>query len=374
MIRVGNYYTTPEDEQAVLKVLRSNQLSEGRKVREFEEKWADFCGTKYCVLTNSGTSALIACLEVMKDYCQDRKVLTSPLTFIATINAIILSGYEPIFGDVNKETFVIEPVFNNADIFMPVHLYGYPVDMDKFNFRWMIEDAAEAHGTLYKGRKVGSIGLMGCFSFYIAHNIQVGDMGAITTNNKEIYKDLQKVKAHGRICECPTCRRLEGKCPYKDADFDPRFTHTRIAYNFKTTEIQAALGLNQLAQADEIIKKRQANVKYLNDSLQGLDDLQLPKYDEAVSYLAYPLIIKNPEINRNDFCHKLEQAGIETRPLFACVPLQQPAYAYMKEKWEGKLPNAEWLGARGMHCACHQYLTKEDLDYIIKTIRGILED
>ena len=373
MIRVGDYRTTPQDEQAVMEVLKSNRLSEGPKVKEFEEKWADFCGTKYCVLTNSGTSALIACLEVMKDYTINRKILTSPLTFIATINAIILSGYEPVFSDVNKETFVIEPTFNNCDIFLPVHLYGYPVDMDKFNYRWMIEDAAEAHGSLYNGKKVGSIGLMGCFSFYIAHNIQVGDMGAVTTSNKEIYKDLQKVKAHGRMCECPICRRLEGKCPHKNADFDPRFTHTRIAYNFKTTEIQAALGLNQLAQADEIIKKRQENVKYLNEGLQGLDALQLPKYDETVSYLAYPLIIKNPEINRNDFCHKLEQVGIETRPLFACVPLQQPAYAYMKEKWEGKLPNAEWLGARGFHIAAHQYLTIEDLDYIIETIRKILK-
>lgn len=369
MIKVGNYFTTPEDEQSVLEVLRSNQLSEGRKVREFEEKWADFCGTKYCVLTNSGTSALIACLEVMKDITEQRKVLTSPNTFIATVNAIVLSGFEPVFSDVNKTTFVIEPTISKADIFMPVHLYGYPVDMDAFNYSWMIEDACESHSTLYKGKKVGSVGLMGCFSFYIAHNIQVGDMGAITTNDLAVYRELKKIKSHGRMCECAVCHRSEGKCPNKDKGFDPRFTHTRIAYNFKTTEIQAALGLNQLKHADEIIQKRQENVLYLNTGLREIKDLQLPIWDATVSYLAYPLILKNPEINRNEFCNNLEKAGVETRPFFSCVPTQQPAYSHLKEQWKDKLPNAEWLGARGFHLPVHQYLKKEELDFIIEAVR-----
>lgn len=372
MIRIGDYQTTQEDEEIVLKILKSNQLSEGKYVREFEEKWADFCGTKYAVLTNSGTSALIAALEILKDLCSTRKILTTPLTFIATINAIILAGFEPIFSDVNKETFVIEPVYNPYQIFLPVHLYGYPVNMNGFQYNYMIEDAAEAHGTLYKGKKAGSIGLMGVFSFYIAHNIQVGDMGAIVTNSQQIYKDLKSVKAHGRLCGCPICKRNIGKCPYKDADFDPRFTHTKIAYNFKTTEIQAALGLNQLKRADEIIKKRQENVKYLNEGLVGIKELQLPIYDDTISYLAYPVIIKDESINRNQFLNRLTAAGVENRPLFSCVPTQQPAYAKFKSLWEGKLPNAEWLGNRGFHIGCHQYLTKEELDLMVEAIKKCL--
>ena len=372
MIRLGDFQTTQEDEELVLKILRSNKLSEGYYVREFEEKWADFCGTKYCVLTNSGTSALILALEVLKKFHTGRRVLTTPLTFIATVNAIVLSGYEPLFSDVNKETFVIEPCIG-ADVFIPVHLYGYPVDMDKFQFKFMIEDAAEAHGTLYKDKRVGSIGLMGCFSFYIAHNIQVGDMGAVTTNSGEVYKELKKVKAHGRMCECPICGRLEGHCPHKDADFDPRFTHTRIAYNFKTTEIQAALGINQIKHVEEIIKKRQENVQYLNEGLSGIKELQLPIYSDKVSYLAYPVILKEPGILRNPFLNKLTKAGVENRPLFACIPLQQPAYAHLKERWEGKLPNAEWLGNRGFHVGCHQYLKKEELDFMIEAIKKCLE-
>ena len=371
VVRLGDYLTTPEDEEIILKVLRSNRLSEGKYVREFEEKWAEFCGTKYCILTNSGTSALMCALEVLKNSTIDRKILTTPLTFIATINAIMLTGFDPIFSDVNRETFVIEPT-RSVNLFLPVHLYGYPVDMQKFEYRYMIEDAAEAHGTMYKGKRVGGHGLMGCFSFYIAHNIQVGDMGAVTTNSKEVYKMLRKIKAHGRMCECHVCRRLEGKCPHKDASFDPRFTHTHIAYNFKTNELLAALGLNQLKHAEEILKKREENVKYLNDGLAGIPELQLPKHDPTVSYLAYPVVIKDESIVRSDFLNRLTHAGVENRPLFACVPTQTPAYEKIADDWSGRLPNAEWLGSRGFHCAAHQYLKREELDKIIDSIKECL--
>ncbi len=374
MVRIGDYKPTEKDFEVITKILESTQLSEGRYTRQFEEKWADFCGSKYCVAVNSGTSALICALEVLKMYHPGTKVLTSPNTFIATINAIALSGFVPTFSDVNRETFVIEPCFNDDDIFLPVHLYGYPVEMDKFNYRFMIEDACEAHGTIYNGRKVGSMGIMGCFSFYTAHNISGGsDMGAITTNHLEIYKQLKKVKAHGRMCECSVCRRLEGKCPHKDADFDPRFTHDKIAYNFKTTEISAALALNQIKNADEILNKRQENVKYLNDGLSGVEELQLPKYNSQVSYLAYPVILKEPSIIRYAFLNRLTQAGVENRPFFSCVPLQQPAYEHLKERWSGRLPNSEWLGNRGFHVAVHQYLTKEELDKMIDAIKKCLK-
>ena len=378
MIQVGSFKPTQQDEQSLLEVLRSGRLSEGIKVREFEEQWAKFIGTKYCVLTNAGTSALILALYALK--LQDPTiltVLTSPLTFIATINAIVLSFLKPVFADVDKETFCILPEEANkidADVFMPVHLYGYPVDMDKIKqFKFTIEDACEAHGTIYNGRKVGSIGDMGVFSFYIAHNIQVGDMGAITTNNQELYKLLKKVKAHGRVCECSICKRSQGKCPHKGANWDPRFTFDTVAYNFKTSEFNAALGLNQLEVADEIILDRSQNVLYLNEGLKKFEEiLQLPKWNKDISYLAYPIIVKNPEIiTRNDLRIKLEKKGIETRPLFACVPEQQPAYKYLKGKYE--LPNAVWLSENGLHIGIHQYLTKKDLDKVIKTFDEIIK-
>jgi dTDP-4-amino-4,6-dideoxygalactose transaminase len=377
VIKVGDYQVTKQDKQSILEVLNSGRLSEGKKVKEFEKMWAEYIGTKYCVLSNSGTSALMLALYTIKMLQPNvQRVLTSPLTFVATINAIVLSGLIPVFCDVDRETFVIIPEEANkvyADIFMPVHLYGYPVDMDKISkFKYIIEDACEAHGTLYNARKVGSIGLMGCFSFYIAHNIQVGDMGAITTNDKEIYQFLNKAKAHGRICECPICRRSEGLCPHKGKDFDPRFTFDTIAYNFKTSEFQATLGINQVKLADQIVRKRFMNVLYLTQRLSKFQDiLQLPKVSPFVSYLAYPIIIKKPEIiTRNKLRNLLEEKGIETRPLFACVPEQQPAYDFLKGNFD--LPNAKWLGENGLHIGCHQYLTQKDLDIIVKVFEEIL--
>ena len=379
MIKVGDYQISEQDKESVMKVLNSGRISEGKYVAEFERMWAEYIGTKYCVLTNSGTSALLLSLYTLKMQGANQYVVTSPLTFVATINAIVLAGFKPVFVDVDRETFVMNAEEANKyvdiDTVMPVHLYGYPVEMDRLtNFKYVIEDACEAHGTVYvpKWKKVGSIGDMGCFSFYIAHNIQVGDMGAITTNDKETYTFLRKAKAHGRMCECKVCKRHFGECPHRGKPFDPRFTFTDIAYNFKTNEFQAALGINQVMQAEWIVKRRQNNVAYLNDGLSKLKDkLQLPPLMANVSYLAYPVIAKSG-VSRNRLCIELEKRGIETRPIFSCVPTQQPAYEFMKREWAGKLPNAEWIGANGLHVGIHQYLEEEDLDKIITAFKEIL--
>lgn len=244
----------------------------------------------------------------------------------------------------------------------------------------VFEDSAQAHGTTINGKKTGSMSDLAAFSFYIAHNIQAGEMGAITTDNPEIKRLVDKIKAHGRTCDCFLCTRAEGKCPKMDAyegeaDFDPRFTHDIVGYNFKITEIQAALGLSQLRKVDEIISKRQANVKYLNEGLQQFSDiLQFPVFSERVSYLAYPMVIKKPDsISRKKMRYELENLGVETRPLFGSIPTQQPAYSHLKSEYLGKLPNSEYLGVNGFYIGCHQYLTREDLDYIIQQFKEVLK-
>jgi len=399
-ICVGDFVIGEEERRAVNEVLDSERISEGPKVKEFENQWAEFIGTKHCVLFNSGTSAIMAGLAVLKYYKNikdKKKVITSPLTYIATVNAIVNLGLEPVFVDVDKETFGITPknireLLEKVDdvkdyvIILPVHLMGYSCDMDEINKiakeygLLTFEDSAQAHGSLYNGKKTGSLSLLSDFSFYIAHNIQVGEMGAITTNNYEIKRLLKKIKANGRLCDCEVCTRAEGLCPkissYTDGeDFDPRFTHDLIGYNFKTTEFHAALGIVQLKKADEIIKKRQENVKYLNEGLKEFEHLlQLPKYSDGISYLAYPIVIKNPnKISRKKLRLELEKNNIETRPLFGCIPTQQPAYNYLKEQYKDKLPNAEFLGLNGFYIGCHQYLKQEELDYIIKSFKELLE-
>ena len=181
------------------------------------------------------------------------------------------------------------------------------------------------------------------------------------------------------MCECNVCTRSAGVCPPMDnyngkEDFDPRFYHDLIGFNFKTMEFQAALGITQIKKADEISKKRNSNVKYLNDGLGGLSRiLQLPYYSKYISYLAYPVIIKdNRVVSRLLLRRKLEEAGIETRPLFGCIPTQQPAYSFLKDKYKNKLPHAEYIGANGFYIGCHQYLKKKDLDFIISIFHKIL--
>ncbi|MDD2688657.1 MAG: DegT/DnrJ/EryC1/StrS family aminotransferase [Candidatus Omnitrophica bacterium] len=396
-IRVGDFKLGKKEENIIKHVLDIGRLSEGVKVREFEEKWAEFIGTKYCVVVNSGTSALIAGLHALKYLFKIKdkaKVITSPLTFIATVNAIVTSGLQPLFADVDRETFVIKPEDieriarkeDEAAIILPVHLMGYPADMARINeiakrYNLLVmEDAAQAHGTFYKNKKLGTYSVLACFSFYIAHNVQAGEMGAVVTDNYEVYKLIKKIKAHGRMCDCPVCTRSEGKCPrlnaYKgEEDFDPRFYHDIVGFNFKAMEFQAALGLVQLENVENILEKRKANVAYLNQGLMPFSNiLQLPKYSQDISYLAYPLVIKDPGvISRRVLRQKLEESGIETRPLFGCIPTQQPAYAYLKEKYKGKLPNAEYIGANGFYIGCHQYLKKSDLDFIISIFHKIFK-
>jgi CDP-6-deoxy-D-xylo-4-hexulose-3-dehydrase len=401
-IPVGDFKIGDEEKKAINEVLDNGKLSEGMKVREFEKLFAKYIGTKYAIAVSSGTSALMAGMTAMIydesiDVNYSSNVITTPVTYIATSNALVTTGFNPVYVDVDLETFVITPEnikkhleevddLAQYSFILPVHLMGYPCDMNGINKvaknhgMQVLEDSAQAHGTIYKGRKTGSLSRLSIFSFYIAHNIQAGEMGAITTDDYEIIRLVRKIKANGRMCDCPICRRSEGKCPrlsaYKgDDDFDPRFTHEFIGYNFKTMEFQAALGVTQVKKADWITERRRENVRYLNEGLDEFSDiLKLPEFDRDVSYLAYPMVIKNPDkLPRKKLRKQLEEDGVETRPLFGCIPTQQPAFRHLKEKYKRTLPNADYLGKHAFYIGCHQYLEQDDLDYVINTFKKILK-
>lgn len=400
-IFVGDFQIGEDEKNAVNEVLNQGRLSEGKKVREFERLFAEYIGTRYAIALSSGTSALIVGLMALLNdkrfhIKKGSKVITSPVTYIATTNAIYLTGFEPVFVDIDPQTFAILPeeietllrTSENPEeysIILPVHLMGYPCDMDEINriakeYNLLtFEDSAQAHGTIYNGKKTGSLSLLSDFSFYIAHNIQAGEMGAVTSNDGEIISLIRKLKANGRLCDCPVCTRPQGVCPPADKydgedDFDPRFTHDLIGYNFKTMEFQAALGVTQLHKADNIFRQRQNNVKYLNEKLNKYSEfLQLPIYSKNVSYLAYPIVIKDSSvISRKELRKKLEDYGVENRPLFGCIPTQQPAYSFLMEKYKNRLPNAEYVGKNGFYIGCHQYITQDDLDYIVDAFERIL--
>lgn len=397
MITVGDFRIGEEEKNIINEVLNSGRISEGKYVKKFELEFAKKIGTKYCVALSSGTSAIIAGLLALiysGKIKRGTKVITTPVTYIATINAIVLCGLTPVFVDISENNFNITPENieqllknSNTDEFsfiLPVHLMGYPCDMisineiaKKYNLL-VFEDTAQAHGTKINGKNTGTFSVMADYSFYIAHNIQVGEMGAIVTDDANLAGLVRSIKANGRLCDCLECSRKQGTCPKQpkeEFDDDPRFTHNYIGYNFKTMEFQAALGLLQISKMDEIIKKRADNVKKLNTRLQRISEtIKLPFYSADVSYLAYPLILKNSKkISRLSLRRELEKRGIETRPLFGCIPTQQPAYSYLKKQYEGKLPTAEYIGANGFYIGCHQYISEEDIEYIGKTFEEILK-
>lgn len=395
-VQVGNFKIGKAEKKAINQVLNSGRISEGTKVRQFEQKWSQFVNTKYCLATSSGSGALITGLTALKykyNLPPGTKVITTPTTFIADSSAISTVGFEPVFVDIDRQTFVISPEaitnylkkLNQSElkkykIILPVDIMGFPVAIDKINQiakqynLLVLEDSAEAEGTIYKKKPAGSQALLAIYSFYIAHNIQAGEMGALVTNNQEIYQLAKKIKAQGRICDCFICTRFKGRCSKISNLNDPRFYHQYIGYNFKPMEFQAALGLVQLKKAKSIIKKRQENVKFLNQGLKKYSHIfQLPFFSKNISYFAYPLVIKKPNlIARHKFCQSLEKLGVETRPFFPCIPTQQPAYKHLKKRYQEKLPNAEYVGANGFYIGCHQYLKKADLEYIIKIFTKLL--
>lgn len=404
-VYVGYFELDKTARAAVTNVLDSGRISEGKFTNDFENQFAKYNGSKYCVATSSGTAAIQAGLialsyhPLLKDNKDAaKKIITTPLTYIATVNAIHFSRYEPVFVDIDPTRFRILPdeiertleeagdMASEYAAIIAVHLMGYPCDMDrlraiagKYNLL-LIEDSAQAHGSTYNGKKTGSMGLFGAFSFYIAHNIQAGEMGAIVTDDDQLYRLLKQVKANGRVCDCPVCTRPQGFCPHMpkegdDAtDYDPRFTHSILGLNFKTMEFQSALALSQLKKADGIFAARQHNVRYYDEHLKKYSDrIQLPEIDKNVSYLAYPMVIKpGAGISRKELRMKLEDNGIETRPLFGSIPTQQPAYAHLAEKYKGKLPNADYIGLNGFYIGCHQYLTEAHLEKVVKTFTKVL--
>jgi dTDP-4-amino-4,6-dideoxygalactose transaminase len=404
-IPVGDFFLGPDEKQAIMRVLDQGRLSEGAITHEFEQLFAKYIGTKYCVATSSGTAALICLLtgliidERYPRFRKGMKVITSPLTYVATTNAIILTGLVPVFADVDRNTFGILPEKveeilseGNPDEFcaiLPVHLIGYPCRMDELQRisdaygLVLLEDAAQAHGSVFQGKRCGSIGLAGAFSFYIAHNIQAGEMGCVTTDDARIAGNIKKIKSNGRECDCAVCRRSVGECvrmPFKNEpdrviDMDPRFRHEIIGYNFKVMEFQPALGITQLKKADAIFRSRLKNVEMLNRKLEKHSEiLALPQYDEQVSYLAYPLAVKEKSgVRRSDLRANLERLGVETRPLFGCIPIHQPAYAEYRDLYMGKLLNAEHLGRHAFYIGCHQYLNEEDIGYIAEAMGKALE-
>ena len=357
MIRLGDFKITDEQRQIVSDILDSTRITENKYVKLFEEETSKFLNVSNVIAVSNGTVALQLVAQYLKFYNNCNTVCIPATTFPATLNAFYVLGYNVILCDIDPETLCIdidtlsEQDKERIDVIVPVSLLGYTPDMNKIKdsamkYGWIVvEDFAESFGSIYDGKKLGSIGDFGCSSFYVSHVLQGGELGIVTTNNKPVAKILRSMKNHGRVG-----KSLE-------------FNHAYIGSNFKTTEFTAGLCYSQMKNADTHIKKRQSNAEYLFENINKSQLIPFPT-SKNYSHLGYPIRAKHP-IMKKAVCDYLELNGVETRGMFPCLARQQ---AYFGMFDYNKYPNSVMIEDTCFYIPVHQYLSNENLTHIVRVI------
>jgi len=358
MIPIAKPLIAEEEKQAVIEVLNSGVIAAGPKIIEFEKKFASFVGTKYAIATTSGTSALhlgLLSLGVNKD----DEVIVPSFSFIASANSVLFCNAKPLFCDVDSRTFnmdtaKIEQLINSkTKAIMPVHLYGQPADMkplqeiaDKHDL-FVIGDAAQAHGATYNDKKIGSFGNLECFSFYPTKNMTTGEGGIITTNDTEIFEKVNSIRNHGRE---------KTKWGYE---------HDRIGYNYRMTDIAAAIGIEQLKKLPTFNEKRKKNAQFFN---RNLKDIETPYVIEKVEHIYHQYTIKYK--NRNKLIKALNENKIGYG-IYYPKPLHY--YSHLKKYGHLDLKISEMLSEEVISLPVHPSLEKKDLEKIVKVVNMVCQ-
>ena len=388
-IGLGIADISPLQRQYVNDVLRKNRLSYGEYTRRFEREFARLHDRRYAIFCNSGTSALQVALHALKEYYGWREgdeVLVPAVTFVATSNVVLQNRLKPVFVDVEPDHFGIDPAQLERHItprtraIMPVHLFGQPCDMDPIldvarrrNLR-ILEDSCETMFVRYRGHPAGSWGDAACFSSYVAHLVVTGVGGFAVTNDKSLATLMKSLMNHGRdhiylsiddddTRDSEQLKQIVAR----------RFSFVHLGYSYRATEMEAALGVGELARHDQIVQRRQENARYLTTCLRDLEEfLQLPgpRKDTEHAYMMYPLVVKGA-VDREDLLLHLEKAGIETRYLMPLI--NQPLYRKLFGDLEPRYPVAARLNQCGFAIGCHQGLRRADLDYVSDVLHGYFE-
>ncbi|WP_407374546.1 DegT/DnrJ/EryC1/StrS family aminotransferase [Methanobrevibacter sp.] len=346
-----------EEIENVVEVLKSGMIAQGPKVEEFEQCFAEWVGAEYGIAVNSGTAALHTALLSCEIGSGD-EVITSPFTFIASGNSIVYTGAKPVFADIDLKTYTINPdsieklISENTKAILPVQLYGQAANMDKINEiaekygLVVIEDAAQAHGATCNGRNVGTLGDMSCFSFYPTKNMTTSEGGIITTDDEDLADNARMFRAHGS---------------------NIRYHHNEIGYNFRMTDISAAIGLAQLDKIDGFNDKRINNADYLNKGLKDVDGVITPycAYGSKHVYHQYTIMVDKGD--RDDWVEIINECGVGTGIHYPIPLYNQPIYRELGIT--GKCPNAELAAANVISLPVHPSLTKEDLDLVIEAVK-----
>ena len=386
---------TSDEKNAVLKVLESGNLSTfvaspgdnflgGKKIREFEEKFASYMGTKFAVSFNSATSALHAAV-VAVGVNPGEEVIVPPYTFTSTATCVLMHNAIPVFSDVKHDTYCLDPtklnhvITSRTHAIIPVHLFGHPCDMDEIieiatkNNLKIIEDCAQAPGATYKGKKVGTIGDCGIFSFQETKNMMTGEGGMLITNDEQIANVSRMIRNHGEMV-LPTLKSRTYKSEI-------------LGWGYRMTELEAAIGIVQLKKLEEQNEKRIELVEYLTNKIHTIDGLKHTKYDHVKHvYYAYSFSFNEKKIGitRDRFCEALRAEGIPcsngyVKPLYL-NPLytEKQAFAFKhylgNVKYEkGICPVTEQLNEKSLVLipVCRPPATIEDMDDIFNAIEKI---
>lgn len=366
-----------KDIEEVVRVLRSDLITQGPKPQEFEEKIAEYCGSEYCVVFNSGTSALHAAY-FSSGLKKDDEFITSPNSFVASANAGLYLNARPVFVDVEKDTGNIdvsrieEKITEKTRLVVPVHYSGHPSDMEKIHHLGkkyklvVIEDACHALGASYKGQKIGSLSDMTVFSFHPVKHITTGEGGAVTTENREFYERLLMFREHG-ITRDKHKFRFE---PYGDWFYEMHF----LGYNYRMTDIQAALGVSQMKKLGRFVERRRKIAEIYNDTFDGNPYFDLPSEKDYAhsSYHLYPIKLKEQyKSAKKEIFSELRENGLGVQVHY--IPIYwQPYYQGLGYK-KGLCPNAEHFYSRELSIPIYPAMTDKDVKNTISSILNTLK-
>ena len=346
--------------------ITSNWISsQGKYVEQFQNAFAEFLNTQYALCVANGTVALHLAMSAL-GIGQNHEVIVPDLTFVSPASMALLCGAKPVFVDVDRTTWTMDPasieerISDRTKAIVPVHLYGHPCDMDpimdiarRYNL-YVIEDCAEALGAEYKGRKVGTLGDIGTFSFFANKVITTGEGGMCCTNNSELNSKMMVLRDHGM---------RPGR----------RYWHEVAGYNYRLTNMQAAIGLAQLERIDAFLLSREKIVARYDERFRNLPGITLPprkEWGKNIFWL-YSILIDEEltGINRDALIKILAGHGIDTRPLFHPLHGQPPFY----DAGDQNYPNAEWLALHGISLPTWNDISMEDVDKVCEAISSAIE-
>lgn len=368
MIPVNEPLLSDEAKANVLDCLNTGWISSaGKYITQFEQSFANYIGTTHAVTTTNGTTALHLALATL-GVTEGDEVIIPDLTIISCVLAVLYTGAIPVVVDVNPQTGNMDPakleakITKRTKVIMPVHLFGQPVEMDpilaiakKYHLK-VVEDAAEAHGALYQGKKVGGLGDIGCFSFYANKIVTTGEGGMIVLNDTNLFEKAQLLK---NLAHSPK----------------QRFLHEEIGYNFRMTNIQAAMGAGELQHIDEYIRKKRSMAKRYHELLQNIPQLVLPQESAGnvgVYWMYNILLSKNAKISKKQFREKLKDEGVDTRDYFYPIH-SQPVCERLRLFKNEHCPVSEDLSDRGLYLPSGLAITDNQIISVADAVRRILQ-